>query len=69
MSRGRRSSFQTPEVLKKLEIGRKGATTVMAGSPPFKDRYKKALAVTQAIDDLAFELTGDKELFWDKGHG
>ncbi len=69
MSKGRRSSYPLEDVLKQLETGRAGATRVQAGSQPFHDRYNKAKAITDAIDDLAFELTGDKELFWDKGHG
>ncbi len=69
MSRGRRASFAVPDALKKLEVGRKGATTVMAGSQPFKNRYNKARAVTEAIDNLVEDLTGDRELFWEKAHG
>ncbi|MEX3008379.1 hypothetical protein [Hoeflea sp. TYP-13] len=66
MSKGRRSAFNTPEILEQLEKGRKGALAVMAGSPPFRDRYKKALAITEAIDELTEELTGDREHFWEQ---
>ena len=69
MSRGRRSSFTVPEVLECLKAGRDGAVKVMAGVRPFGDTYKKALALTEAVDDLAEDLTGDRETFWDKGHG
>ncbi len=69
MSRGRRAAFQTTDVLKKLEIGRKAATTVKAGSQPFKDRYNKARAVSEAIDDLVEDLTGDWGWFRGKPHG
>lgn len=64
MSKGRRSAFRTPDVLEKLKEGRTGAITVLAGSQPFKDQYNKAHAVVEAIDDLAEELTGDRECFW-----
>lgn len=67
MSRGRRSHYIKSEALELLKEGRHGAAKVLAGSPPFKDRYKKALAVTEAIDDLVEDLTGDRELFWEKG--
>ncbi|MEX3008930.1 hypothetical protein [Hoeflea sp. TYP-13] len=66
MSKGRRSSFSIPAAIEKLDTGRKGALAVMAGSRPFKERYKKARAVTEAIDDLAQDLTGDRERFWEK---
>ena len=69
MSRGRRVAFRKDEVLEMLRIGRDGATRVLAGSPPFKERYNKASAILRAIDDLAEDLTGDRELFWDKPHG
>ncbi len=61
MSKGRRSAFRNTDVLEKLKAGRTGAVTVMAGSPPFKERYNKAQALVEAIDDLAEELTGDRE--------
>ncbi|MCP4317633.1 MAG: hypothetical protein GY789_16855 [Hyphomicrobiales bacterium] len=69
MSRGRRSACSREEVLKQLEAGRAGATRVQAGSQPFKDRYLKAKAITDAIDALVEELTGDREHFWGKPHG
>ncbi len=69
MTRGRRSSFQIPDVLEKLEVGRKGAIEIMSGSPPFHVRYNKALAVIEAIDDLVEDLTGDRERLWSKPHG
>ncbi len=69
MSRGRRSAYSIDEVLKQLERGRVGAVRVQAGSQPFKERYLKAKAITDAIDALVEEMTGDRERFWTKPHG
>lgn len=69
MSKGRRSSYVLPDTLEKLRIGRDGAVAVLAGTQPFNDRYKKAAAITQAIDDLVEDLTGNRELFWAQPHG
>lgn len=69
VSRGRRSSYQMQDALEELEKGRNGAVKVKAGSPPFHDRYNKACAVTDAIDDLVEDLTGDREKLWGKPHG
>jgi hypothetical protein len=69
MSKGRRSPFRTPDALEKLRVGRDGAIMVCAGSKPFGDTYNKARALKEAIDDLAEDLTGDRELFWTKPHG
>ena len=69
MSKGRRSSFSLDEVLKKLEVGRDGATRIMAGSKPFHGRYNRARDITQAIDELVEALTDDPERFWTKPHG
>ena len=69
MSRGRRTPYQLEEVLKLLEAGRAGAVRIKAGSQPFKERYNKASAVSEAIDDLAENLTGDRDRFWAKPHG
>lgn len=69
MSKGRRTYFMTSEAIENLEQGRAGAAKVQAGSPPFHDRYNKARAVTEAIDDLIEDLTGDRENFWGKPHG
>ncbi|WP_419911950.1 hypothetical protein [Hoeflea sp.] len=67
MSKGRRSPYSTEEALQMLETGRKGAMKIQAGSQPFKQRYNKAGSVLDAIDDLAKDLTGDPEHFWEKG--
>jgi len=69
MSRGRRTHYIKTDALKLLEQGRNGAAKVQGGEPPFHDRYNKAEAVMSAIDDLVEDLTGDRELFWGKGHG
>lgn len=69
MSKSRRSSYPRDEVLKQLEASRAGAVRVQAGSQPFKDRYNKAKAIIDAIDDLVEEMTGDRELLWGKPHG
>jgi len=69
MSKGRRSPYKLEDVLELLEAGRAGAVRVKAGSQPFKERYNKANAVSEAIDDLAENLTGERERFWAKPHG
>ncbi len=69
MSKGRRSPYKLDDVLEQLEAGRAGAIRVMAGSQPYKDRFNKAKAVSAAIDDLAEDLTGERERFWAKPHG
>ena len=52
MSKGRRSSYSIDEVLKQLEVGRDGATRIMAGSKPFHDRSNRARDIVMAIDEL-----------------
>lgn len=69
MSKGRRSPYSLSDVLEKLQTGRSGAVRIQAGSPPFRDQYNRARAVIDAIDDLAEELTGDREHFWTRPHG
>ncbi|MEM6463566.1 MAG: hypothetical protein AAF724_16800 [Pseudomonadota bacterium] len=69
MSQGRRSPYSLSDVLAKLQTGRAGAVRIQAGSPPFHEKYNKALAVVEAIDDLAEQLTGDREHFWTRPHG
>jgi flagellin-like hook-associated protein FlgL len=69
MTHARRSAYALDEVLKQLETGRAGATRVQAGSKSFHDRYNAAKDVTDAIDELVEELTGDRERFWVKPHG
>lgn len=68
-SRGRRSSYSVDEVLKQLDVGRDGATRIMAGSKPFHDKHDKARGIVKAIDGLVETLTGDREKFWTKSHG
>ena len=69
MTRARRSSLDLPRTIENLKRGRDGAISVCAAVRPFSEDYNKAQAVTSAIDDLAEALTGDRELFWLKGHG
>jgi hypothetical protein len=63
MTHARRSAYALDEVPKQLEAGRDGAIRVQAGSKPFGDQYNTAKAVTESIDELVEELTGDRERF------
>ncbi|WP_136661820.1 hypothetical protein [Nitratireductor sp. XY-223] len=65
----RRAYYVKDEALKMLETGRKGAIKVSGGERFSSPEAKAARAVANAIDDLVEALTGDRELFWDKGHG
>ncbi len=64
-----KQSFPVEEILRQLEIGRDGATRVMAGSRPFHGHYNRARDITKAIDELVEVLTGDREKFHTKPHG
>lgn len=66
--RSKRGFVKKDEVLKKLAVGRNGALQVITESKINSGEYKKASGVTHAIDDLAEELTGEREYFWLKGH-
>ena len=64
-----KSKLPIDELLKQLEVGRDGATRIMAGSKPFQGRYNGARDIVMAIDELAEVLTDDRERFWTKPHG
>jgi len=64
-----KQSFPVEEILRQLEIGRDGATRIMAGSRPFHGNYNRARDITKAIDELVKALTHDRERFWTKPHG
>ena len=55
------SKLPIDELLKQLEVGREGATRVMAGSKPFHGRYNRARDIVMAIDELVEVLTCDRE--------
>lgn len=63
------TSFPIKEILRQLEIGRDGATRLMAGSRPFHGHYNRARDITTAIDELVEVLTGDREKFHTNPHG
>ena len=69
MSKGRRSSYSLDEVLRQLEVGRDGATRIVAGSRPFHGHYNRARDIVMTIDELVEALTDDRERFWTKPHG
>ncbi len=62
--RSGRGYFNKIDVLEKLKTGRDGAVLVCSKTAPGTPEYKKAAYVLEAVDDLAGELTGDRELFW-----
>ena len=64
-----KSSVPGEEVLQQLEVGREGATRIMAGPKPFLGKYNRARELVAAIDALVESLTGDRERFWTKPHG
>lgn len=66
--RTQRGHVNKEQVLKKLYIGRQGAIQVRTEAKTSSDEYRAATAVTQAIDELAQQLTGDDEYFHLKPH-
>lgn len=69
---GRRSGrgiINKKAALEALREGRSGAIRVHREAKINSPEYQAATAVTQAIDDLAEQLTGDREHFWTVPHG
>ena len=64
-----RGVINTKAVLLSLKEGRSGAIRVCREAKINSPEYKAAQAVTEAIDDLAEKLTGNREFFWTVPHG
>ncbi|ERP95725.1 hypothetical protein Q669_29595 [Labrenzia sp. C1B10] len=62
----RRGFINAEEVLKKLEVGRAGAIQVCTQAKIGSAEYRSANHITEAIDDLAEKLTGDRTYFHGK---
>jgi len=66
--RSQRGYINTKEVLQKLKQGRDGAIKVHREAKINGPEYQAASRVTEAIDDLAEELTGDRAYFHMRAH-
>ena len=66
--RSKRGSIDTQAVMEKLKEGRRGAIQVRTEAVINGPEYHAALAVTDSIDALAEELTGDGHFFIETGH-
>lgn len=64
-----RPSLNVYEALEKLKTGRDGALSVAHAVKFGSAQHVAAGNVTQAIDALAEQLTGDPEYFYLKAHG
>ena len=69
MRRTKRGFINKQQVLEKLEEGRAGAIQIRREAKINSDEYRAAGEVSDAIDELAGKLTGDKTHFHLKGHG
>ncbi|QFT69285.1 hypothetical protein FIU93_21035 [Labrenzia sp. THAF35] len=64
--RSGRGFINTQEVLEKLCVGRAGAVQVMRSAKIGSPIYRTAMHLSEAIDDMAEKLTGDRTHFHDK---
>lgn len=64
--RSRRGFINTQEVLEKLSFGRAGAVQVMRSAKIGSPQYRTAMHLSEAVDDIAEKLTGDRTHLHDK---
>jgi hypothetical protein len=63
------SETDKQELLEAIGACREACIRALAAAPIASETYKRAIKVTDAIDSLAEELTGDAEHFWTKKLG
>ena len=66
--RSTRGSVNKPAILERLKEGRKGAIQVCTEAKINGPEYLAAQVVTDAIDTLAEEITGDRKHFGERVH-
>lgn len=66
--RSQRGHVEVEAVMRFLQVGRDAAIKVRREAKIGSEQYRAAGLVTNAIDDLAEELVGDRTVFHTKNH-
>lgn len=54
------------ELIAAIHVARRGAIKAQTSLSSQSETYRLCNVLTEAVDDLAEHLTGDRELFWGK---